>query len=79
MGMLDRAQVPITCAKCGHSSMRRPEQLRREPHPHCTSCGGDVSAEADKMLRAIDVAERFLAEDFERVRRGDSLQFKPTT
>jgi hypothetical protein len=31
------------------------------------------------MLRAIDVAERFLAEDFERARRGDSLVFKPTT
>jgi transcription elongation factor Elf1 len=78
MGTLDRAQFPITCAKCGHSSMRRPEQLRREPHPHCTSCGGDVSAEADKMLRAVDVAERVLTEDFQTSRRDGALQFKPT-
>jgi transposase-like protein len=79
MGMLDRAQVPIVCPKCGHSSMRRPEQLRREPHPHCTSCAGDVSAEADKMLRAIEAAERVLAEGHDKLRRGDSLQFRPAT
>jgi transposase-like protein len=79
MGMLDRAKVPIACPKCGHSSMRRPEQLRREPHPYCTSCGGDVSAEADKMLRAIEAAERVLAEDPDKLRRGEALQFRPPT
>jgi predicted RNA-binding Zn-ribbon protein involved in translation (DUF1610 family) len=74
MGMLDRAHVPIICPKCGHRSMRWPAQLRRETHPHCTSCGGDVSAEADKMLRAIEAAERVLAEPRDKLRAGDSLQ-----
>jgi hypothetical protein len=79
MGTFDRTQIPVICAKCGYTSMRRPQQLRREPHPHCTACGGDVSVEAHRMLRAIDVAERFLAEDFEKIRRGESLQSKMPT
>jgi predicted RNA-binding Zn-ribbon protein involved in translation (DUF1610 family) len=70
MGKLDRAQVPIACPNCGYSSKRRPEQLRRELLSYCTSCGGDVTAEAHKMLQAIEAAERVLADDPVVIRSG---------
>jgi transposase-like protein len=77
MGALDRTQVPIICPECGHTARRWPEQLRRELRPRCTFCGGNVTAEVQKMLQAIEAAERVLADDrIAKIPRGKSLEPK---
>jgi hypothetical protein len=79
MGPLDLSEFPLACARCGHVSMRSPPQLRADPVQLCTACKSDVSEEARKMLRAIEAAERVLAEDLDKIRRGESLKFRPPT
>jgi hypothetical protein len=76
MGALDRTQVPIVCPQCGHTAKRWPEQLRRELRSRCTFCGGDVTAEAHKMVRAIEAAERVLADEPVVIPRGKSPEPK---
>jgi hypothetical protein len=79
MGQLDKSEFPLACARCGHVSMRTPPQLRADPVQLSTACQGDISDEGRKMLRAIEAAERVLTEDLDKIRRGESLRFKPAT
>jgi hypothetical protein len=76
VGQLDISEFPLTCAKCGHVSMRSPPQLRSEPVQLCIACKGDVSDEGRRMLRAIEAAERALKDDpLVKTRKRASLKF----
>ena len=61
----------ITCPECSNESSKHRTWFIANPHPMCAVCGADLTAARNQVVEIIKGSEDFLADDLERLRRGD--------
>ncbi|HEY5582567.1 MAG TPA: hypothetical protein VIK56_15660 [Rhodoferax sp.] len=57
---LDDQQLDIPCPHCSKKSKESIGRLKNNPHLTCSSCGGGIDIDADKLRGGIAAAQKSL-------------------
>ena len=68
--------IPILCSKCGHESKQSLRRLKKELLFDCSACGADLTTIRNQIIEATERAEKDVADDYDKIRRGGDLSDK---